>query len=78
MDDNYENVRDHRQGNYRNPGHFMHSDNSKRPATPAEVTERINKDVRLTMEAQPHGIPPIEHGEALHQPMYRCIDSPLV
>ncbi|MBE6648965.1 MAG: beta-glucosidase [Ruminococcaceae bacterium] len=80
MDDNYENVRDHRQGNYRNPGHFMHSDNSKRPATPAEVTERINKDVRLTMEAQPHGIPPIEHGEALHGAqwgMATCFPQPI-
>ena len=52
-------------GSYRNPGHFMHY-KRKTPASPAEVTEQINRDVRESIEAQPHRIPPIENGEALH------------
>ncbi len=52
-------------GSYRNPGHFMHYQRSA-PATPGEVTAQINDDVRRSIEAQPHGIPPIENGEALH------------
>lgn len=61
----YEQKRNHKEGNNRNPGHFMHA-NREKPAAPSEVTERINRDVRLTMDAHPHAIPPIEHGEALH------------
>ena len=52
-------------GSYRNPGHFMHYQRSA-PASPAEVTAQINDDMRRSIEAQPHGIPPIENGEALH------------
>lgn len=52
-------------GSYRNPGHFMHYQRET-PATPAEVTQQINEDVRRSIEAQPHHIPPIENGEALH------------
>ncbi|MBR2730833.1 MAG: glycoside hydrolase family 3 C-terminal domain-containing protein [Clostridia bacterium] len=52
-------------GAYRNPGHFMHYQRPA-PASPAEVTAQINEDVRCSIEAQPHGIPPIENGEALH------------
>lgn len=63
--EDYETQREHKQGNYRNPGHFMHYDRPE-PVGPAAVTERINRDVQLSMDAQPHGIPPIEHGEALH------------
>lgn len=63
--EDYETQREHRNGNYRNPGHFMHYERPE--AAPAsEVAERINRDVRLSMDAQPHQIPPIEHGEALH------------
>ena len=40
----YEQKRNHMQGNYRNPGHFMHAGKDV-PATPEEVTERINRDV---------------------------------
>lgn len=61
----YEQKRNHKEGNNRNPGHFMHAKREK-PAAPSEVAERINRDVRLTMDAHPHAIPPIEHGEALH------------
>ena len=61
----YETEREHRMGNFRNPGHFMHYERPE--AAPAsEVAERINRDVRLSMDAQPNGVPPIEHGEALH------------
>ena len=61
----YEQTRDHRMGNFRNPGHFMHYQLPE--AAPASaVAERINRDVQLSMDAQPNAIPPIEHGEALH------------
>ena len=63
--EDYEDKRNHKEGNYRNPGHFMHFDRPD-PATPAEVAERINRDVKLTMEAHPHPVPPLEHGEARH------------
>ena len=65
VDGDYESKRNPLCGSYRNPGHFMHQDRNT-PASPKEVTERINRDVRLSIEAQPHGIPPIENGEALH------------
>ena len=75
----YEQKRNHKEGNYRNPGHFMHVDREK-PASPSEVAERINRDVRLTMDAHPHAIPPIEHGEALHGAqwgMATCFPQPI-
>ena len=65
VDGDYEKKRDPLCGSYRNPGHFMHH-GKDRPATPEEVARRINRDVELSTEAQPHGIPPIENGEALH------------
>ena len=77
--EDYEDKRNHKEGNYRNPGHFMHFDRPE-PATPAEVAERINRDVRLTMEAHPNPIPPIEHGEALHGAqwgMATCFPQPI-
>lgn len=63
--DDYDEKRNPLHGSYRNPGHFMHQGKEK-PASPAEVCERINSDVKRSIEAQPHGIPPIENGEALH------------
>lgn len=75
----YEEKRDHRQGNFRNPGHFMHFDKNE-PVTAKEVADRINRDVKLSMEAQPHNIPPIEHGEALHGAqwgMATCFPQPI-
>ena len=77
--EDYEDKRDHKEGNYRNPGHFMHFDRPD-PATPAEVAERINRDVKLTMEAHPHPVPPLEHGEALHGAqwgMATCFPQPI-
>lgn len=50
-------------GSYRNPGHFMHQ---KHVSSPADVTRQINEDIKNSIDAQPHGIPPIENGEALH------------
>ena len=79
MNDDYEQKRNHKQGNFRNPGHFMHYDRPE-PASPAEVTARINRDVQLTMDAHPHAIPPIEHGEALHGAqwgMATCFPQPI-
>lgn len=79
VESDYEQQRNHKQGNYRNPGHFMHA-NQQKPATPSEVAARINRDVRLTMEAHPHAIPPIEHGEALHGAqwgMATCFPQPI-
>lgn len=65
VEDDYEQRRNPLCGSYRNPGHFMHQ-HRETPASPAEVAQRINRDVKLSIEAQPHGIPPIENGEALH------------
>lgn len=79
VEDDYEEVREHKQGNYRNPGHFMHAGKDV-PASPAEVTERINRDVSLTMAAHPHAIPPLEHGEALHGAQWgmgTCFPQPI-
>ncbi len=79
VDENYEKVRDPRHGHYRNPGHFMHySEEGIR--SPREVAKRINRDVKLGIEASPHGIPPIENGEALHGAqwgMATCFPQPI-
>ena len=77
--EDYEEKRNHKEGNYRNPGHFMHFDRPT-PASPAEVATRINRDVELTMDAHPSAIPPIEHGEALHGAqwgMATCFPQPI-
>ena len=79
VEEDYEERRNHKEGNARNPGHFMHARREK-PASPAEVTERINRDVRLTMEAHPNAIPSLEHGEALHGAqwgMATCFPQPI-
>ncbi len=64
IDDKYEERRDPLCGNYRNPGHFMHQRGTV--SKPSEVARRINRDMEISIVAQPHHIPPIEHGEALH------------
>ena len=79
LGDDYEKNRNHKEGNYRNPGHFMHQD-LEVPATPGEVTARINRDVALTMAAHSHAIPPMEHGEALHGAQWgmgTCFPQPI-
>ncbi|MBR6313706.1 MAG: glycoside hydrolase family 3 C-terminal domain-containing protein [Clostridia bacterium] len=65
VDGDYDARRDPLCGSYRNPGHFMHQDRET-PASPAEVAAKINADVQRSIDAQPHHIPPIENGEALH------------
>lgn len=65
VENDYESRRDPRCGSYRNPGHFMHQ-NRAVPAAPSEVAAKINADMKASIEAQPHRIPPIENGEALH------------
>ena len=65
VDETYRDRRNPLLGSYRNPGHFMHYQRPA-PATPGEVTQQINEDVRISIDAQPHQIPPIENGEALH------------
>ncbi|MBE5765796.1 MAG: beta-glucosidase [Clostridiales bacterium] len=75
----YEEKRENRHGHYRNPGHFMHYKREV-PATPREVAERINRDVKLTMEASENAIPPIQNGEALHGAqwgMATCFPQPI-
>ena len=79
VEPDYEQKRNHKEGNSRNPGHFMHAKRQK-PAPPSEVAARINRDVRLTMDAHPHAIPPMEHGEALHGAqwgMATCFPQPI-
>lgn len=61
----YDQCRNPLYGNYRSAGHFMHW-KRKEPAAPSEVAARINQDIRASIEAQPHGIPPLIHEEALH------------
>ena len=65
VDGDYDARRDPLCGSYRNAGHFMHQ-NREAPASPAEVAAKINADVQRSIDAQPHHIPPIENGEALH------------
>ena len=74
VEEDYDTKRDPMCGSYRNPGHFMHYKH-ERPATAAEVTEKINRDVKSSIEAQPHGIPPIENGEALHGALWGMATS---
>ena len=79
VDGDYDERRDPLCGSYRNPGHFMHYQRET-PASPAEVTEKINRDVKRSIEAQPHGIPPIENGEALHGAQWgmgTCFPQPI-
>ena len=79
VDKTYEKNRDPMNGSYRNPGHFMHYEREI-PAAPSEVARRINRDVELSINAQPHGIPPIENGEALHGAqwgMATCFPQPI-
>lgn len=77
--EDYDRRREPRHGHYRNPGHFMHAGKAK-PETPAAVARRINADVKASIEASPHGIPPIENGEALHGAqwgMATCFPQPI-
>ena len=77
--EDYESRRDPMPGSFRNPGHFMHYDRPE-PAAAGEVARRINRDVELSIAAQPRGIPPIENGEALHGAQWgmgTCFPQPI-
>ena len=79
VNEDYEKKRDHKQGNFRNPGHFMHYDRVE-DVTASEVASRINRDVRLSIDTQPNKIPPLEHGEALHGAQWglaTCFPQPI-
>lgn len=79
VEEGYETRRDPLFGSYRNPGHFMHYKHES-AKSPREVAERINNDIRLSIDAQPHSIPPIENGEALHGAqwgMATCFPQPI-
>ena len=58
--DEYNDKRDYSAGHIRNVGHFMPN------ASPGEVAEAINEDMRRSIEASRWGIPVLQHGEALH------------
>lgn len=77
--DDYEERRMYKFGNFRNPGHFLHEHKGE-PVPPAEVTDAINRDIRLSMESNSKRIPPIEHAEALHGAqwgMATCFPQPI-
>lgn len=77
--DDYEERRMYKFGNFRNPGHFLHEHKGE-PVPPAEVTDTINRDIRLSMENNSKRIPPIEHAEALHGAqwgMATCFPQPI-
>ena len=77
--EDYEERRLYKFGNFRNPGHFMHEQRGYAVPT-EEVVDAINEDIRKSMAANPHNIPPIEHGEALHGAqwgMATCFPQPI-
>lgn len=77
--EDYEERRMYQFGNFRNPGHFLHEHRGA-PVSPKEVTEAINRDIRLSMERNSQSVPPIEHAEALHGAqwgMATCFPQPI-
>lgn len=77
--EDYEQKRTYRLGNYRNLGHFLHESKGM-PVPTEEIAEAINNDVKRCMEENPHSIPPIQHGEALHGAqwgMATCFPQPI-
>lgn len=77
--EDYEERKMYQLGNFRNPGHFMHEYRGE-PVSPEEVAEAINREIRLSMSKNSQGIPPIEHGEALHGAqwgMATCFPQPI-
>lgn len=77
--EDYEQKRKYNLGNYRNLGHFLHESKGK-PLPTYEIANAINNDIKRCMESNPHSIPPIEHGEALHGAqwgMATCFPQPI-
>ena len=62
--DEFYNKRDYSLGHIRNVGHFL--PDGGLPNNPAQVARRINEDTQRSMQANPWGIPVLQHGEALH------------
>ena len=77
--EDYDEKRTYKVGNTRNIGHFLHE--SKGGAVSAyEVTTAINNEISRSMESNSLGIPPLEHGEALHGAqwgMATCFPQPI-
>ncbi len=77
--DDYDEKRTYKVGNTRNIGHFLHE--SKGGAVSAyDVTTAINNEISRSMDSNSLGIPPLEHGEALHGAqwgMATCFPQPI-
>ena len=77
--EDYDEKRTYKVGNTRNIGHFLHE--SKGGAVSAyDVTTAINNEISRSMESNSLGIPPLEHGEALHGAqwgMATCFPQPI-
>ena len=77
--EDYDKKRSYKVGNTRNIGHFLHESRGC-AVSPYEVTEAINNEIRLASESNSKGIPPLEHGEALHGAqwgMATCFPQPI-
>jgi beta-glucosidase len=59
--------RDYRLGHIRNKAHFIHTEG---PVDAVRCAEIINEDTRKSIEANRFGIPVLQHGEALHIPLW--------
>ena len=62
--DEFFDQRDYSVGHIRNVGHFLPDGGF--PNNPAEVARHINEDTQRSIQANPWGIPVLQHGEALH------------
>ena len=77
--EDYDKKRSYKVGNTRNIGHFLHESRGC-AVSPYEVTEAINNEIRLASVGNSKGIPPLEHGEALHGAqwgMATCFPQPI-
>lgn len=77
--EDYNSKRNYKVGNCRNIGHFLHESKGC-TVSPYEVTNAINNEIRLAAESNSQGIPPLEHGEALHGAqwgMATCFPQPI-
>lgn len=61
------NKRDYKVGHMRNKAHFIHG---QAPQSAARCAEVINEDSREALASSRLGIPVLQHGEALHAPLW--------
>jgi beta-glucosidase len=61
--------RNYKFGHIRNKAHFIHT-GPDGPVGTARCAEIINEDTRASIEANRFGIPVLQHGEALHIPLW--------